>query len=127
MNQRESQRERHVSSRLLFLFICCFAATVAAAGQQLDAPVQAHVLMPPAPTKGSDGKMHVEYEVHVTSPDAGNGPLRLTKLRVFAQGAEAPLASYEARNWVRWRGPGVQKVRMEFRLPRGSAPCSWCG
>ncbi len=97
MNQRESQRERHVSSRLLFLFICCFAATVAAAGQQLDAPVQAHVLMPPAPTKGSDGKMHVEYEVHVTRPDAGNGPLRLTKLRVFAQGAEAPLASYEGK------------------------------
>ncbi len=97
MNQRESQRGRHVSSRLLFLFICFVAATVAAVGQQLDVPVQARVLMPPAPTKGSDGKMHIEYEVHVTSSYAGNGQLRLTKLRVFAQGAEAPLASYEGK------------------------------
>jgi hypothetical protein len=79
------------------LFICFVAATVAAAGQQLDAPVQARVLMPPAPMKGSDGKMHVQYEVHVTSSDAGNGPLRLTKLRAFARGAEAPLASYEGK------------------------------
>src|SRR5579863_6280349 len=79
MNQRASQRERHVSFRLLFLFLC-MAATVAAVGQQPDAPVQARVLMPPAPTKGSDGKMHVAYEVHVTSSYGGNEPLRLTKL-----------------------------------------------
>lgn len=97
MKQRGSSRGRYVSSRFLFLFICFVAATVAAFGQQLDAPVQAHVLMPPAATKGSDGKMHVEYEVHVTSSYTGNGPLRLTELRAFAQGVDAPLDSYEGK------------------------------
>jgi Peptidase family M23 len=135
MNQRESKRERHVSSRLLSLFICFVAATIAAVGQQPDAPIQARVLTPPVPTRGSDGKMHIEYEVHVTGSYAGNGPLRLTKLRAFAQGAEAPLASYEgkelcalARPRCPEAGDGVPLAAGErvvflmwLTLPRGQA------
>lgn len=97
MNRRDSQQQRNACSRLRLFFIFFIAAAVAASGQEPDVPLQARVLMPPSPTKGSDGKMHVEYEVQVTSSIAGNEPLRLTKLQAFAQGAEAPLASYDGK------------------------------
>lgn len=134
MNERESQRERHVPSRFIFLFMCFVAATVRAGGQQPAAPIQARVLVPPAPTKGSDGKVHVEYEVHVSSFYAG--PLRLTMLRAFARGAKVPLASYAGKELcalVRPRCPeGADGVaiaggeRVVFliwlTLPQGQAP-----
>jgi len=97
VKRRKPQQGKSLSSRLLSLFLCFVGATVIIIGQEFNAPVEARVLMPPVPTMGSDGKLHVAYEVQVTGSDAANGPLQLAELQVFAQGWESPLASWHGK------------------------------
>jgi hypothetical protein len=53
--------------------------------------------MSPTPVLGSDGRMHLAYEMHLTNFYASNGPLRLNELSVFPQGSSTPLATYKGK------------------------------
>ena len=66
-------------------------------GQKFDAPVEARVPTSPTPVLGSDGRMHLAYEMHLTNFYASNGPLRLNELSVFPQGSSTPLATHKGK------------------------------
>ena len=88
--------------------------------QQFSAPVEARVPMAPTPARGSDGHMHLEYELHVTNFYASNGPLHLRELSVFAQGASSPLATYKANDLADIARPHLEKSSDAVLLPAGS-------
>jgi hypothetical protein len=61
-----------------------------AVAQQFSAPVEACVPMAPTAVRGSDGRLHLEYELHVTNFYASNGPLHLSELSIgYLQGKRA--------------------------------------
>ena len=60
-----------------------------------QAQMEARIRAAPRPVTGSDGRRHLAYELQVTSHYAGDAPLRLTRLAIFAGDARTPLATLE--------------------------------
>jgi hypothetical protein len=60
-----------------------------------QAQVEARIASEPLIVRGSDGKRHLAYELHITSFDSGGGPLTLEKLSVFADGGPQPLLTVQ--------------------------------
>ncbi|MBE1159054.1 M23 family metallopeptidase [Dyella acidiphila] len=76
---------------LVWVCGCSFAFAQAAL-----APVEARVPFAPEAFVGSDGLMHLAYELHITNFYGDTGPLRPLTLKVIADGAGSPLASWDA-------------------------------
>jgi murein DD-endopeptidase MepM/ murein hydrolase activator NlpD len=76
----------------------------AVAGEAL-APVEARVPFEPSPFLGSDGAVHLAYELHVTNFYGDTGPLKPLTLKVFADGASSPLASWNAKELMQMVRP----------------------
>jgi len=93
---------------------------MAAVAQQFSAPVEVRVPMVPTAVWGSDGHMHLEYELHVTNFYASNGPLQLSKLSIFSQDSPTPLATYEAKELADVAKPHLEKTSDAVILPAGS-------
>ena len=91
-----------------------------AMGQKFDAPVEARVPMSPTPVLGSDGRMHLAYEMHLTNFYASNGPLRLNELSVFPQGSSTPLATYKGKELAEIAKPHPEETADGITLPAGS-------
>ena len=70
--------------------------------QGTQAPVEVRVPLAPQPVAGSDGLLHVAYELHVTNYYPSTGTLRLRQLTVLAD--EAPLVL------ARFSGPAVNRL-----------------
>jgi hypothetical protein len=51
---------------------------------------------PPQPVTGSDGLLHVAYELHLTNFYLSTGPLILNQLTVFSDEGATPLATFSA-------------------------------
>lgn len=80
-------------SRSLFIaamlvLCCCFPR--AHAGEAL-APVEARVPFAPAVFPGTDGALHLAYELHVTNFYGDTGPLKPKGLQVYAGDSKTPL------------------------------------
>jgi hypothetical protein len=95
-----------------------FAA--AAGAQQFNAPVEARVPMAPTPVRGSDGRMHLAYEMHLTNFYASNGPLHMNELSVFPQGSSTPLATYKGKELAEIAKPRPEETADGITLAAGS-------
>lgn len=65
-----------------------------AAAQDAQAPVEVRVPQAPQPVTGSDGLVHVAYELHVTNYYASTGMLHLQRLTVLADESSSALATF---------------------------------
>src|SRR5580765_6949935 len=74
------------------LVCCCFSR--ADAGEAF-APVEARVPFAPAPFPGTDGSLHLAYELHITNVYGDTGALRPKGLRVYADDRKAPLLALD--------------------------------
>lgn len=80
--------------------------------------MRACVLMRPTPFQGTDGKVHVAYELHLTNSSAAKESLKLTKLQVFTQGARAT-ASYEGHGLCALARPKCPEGAAQVTIPAG--------
>ncbi|RZJ88963.1 MAG: hypothetical protein EOO60_10565, partial [Hymenobacter sp.] len=64
------------------------------AAQVAQAPVEVRVPQAPQPVTGSDGLVHVAYELHVTNYYASTGVLHLQRLTVLADESAVVLATF---------------------------------
>jgi hypothetical protein len=115
-----SKRKHGISVVVCAWFLCTWMAAAMAVGQHFDAPVEAHVPMAPTPVKGSDGRMHLAYEMHLTNFYASNGPLHLDELSVFAQGSSTPLATYTGKELAEIAKPHPEETTDGITLAAGS-------
>ena len=76
--------------------------------------------MAPTPVRGSDGRMHLEYALHVTNFYASNGPLHLSELSIFSESSSMPLATYKARELADVAKPHPEETTDGVTLPAGS-------
>lgn len=90
-------------ARWLFAPLLCW--TSLAVAQQALAPVEARVPFAPAAVTGSDDRIHLAYELHVTSIYGDAGPLKPQELEVYADGERAPLARFSADDLTRMTRP----------------------
>lgn len=70
-------------------------AMPASAEDAHQAQVEARIPWEPLIVRGSDGKRHLAYELHVTSFNSGEGPLTLEKLSVFTDSGSQPLLTVQ--------------------------------
>ena len=104
----------------LACLLCIGMESGAAVSQQFSAPVEARVPMVPTPVRGSDGRMHLEYELHVTNFYASNGPLHLSELSIFSESSSTPLATYNAKELADIAKPHPEETSEGVTLPAGS-------
>ncbi len=117
---RQSQAVKAVLSYAQPLLLVCIVASAAALwAQQADARMSARILMSPTAFKGTDGKMHVAYELHVTNSSATKEPLDLTELHVFAQGSMAGGASYKGQDLCALAKPKCAEGAAQVTIPSG--------
>jgi murein DD-endopeptidase MepM/ murein hydrolase activator NlpD len=83
--------------RLLWLLYLVGFSPLAPAWAQLK-PAELEVRVPhsPQPVTGSDGRLHVAYELHLTNFYLSTGQLVLKQLTVFADEGATPLATFPA-------------------------------
>lgn len=99
---------------LLVLSSCCLPSTA----EEALAPVEARVPFEPSPFLGSDGSMHLAYELHVSNFYADTGSLRPLTLKIFADGASNPLASWSAKELAQMVRP-VPSGHSVVSIPSG--------
>ena len=80
---------------MLLSMVLLFGGRTAFA-QFAQAPVEVRVPLAPQPVTGSDGLVHVAYELHVTNFYQSTGTLRLKQVNVFADGTSLVLARFTA-------------------------------
>jgi len=108
-------RETHVSTNGSFarwLFAPLFCWISLAVAQQALAPVEARVPFAPAAVRGSDERVHLAYELHVTNIYGDTGPLKPQQLDVYADDDRTPLARFDAEDLAAMTRPA----------PAGHAP-----
>jgi hypothetical protein len=116
------QRKRGMgvfSYTLLLLLGCLFAFAAPLWAQQSDARIAAQVLMNPTAFEGSDGKLHVAYELLVTNPSATKESLDLTELRVFTQRSMAAEASWKGQDLCALAKPKCADGASQITIPAG--------
>lgn len=82
-----------VAAVLLFAFLG--GAWAQAEPPAHQAQIEARILAAPQVVTGSDGQKHLAYEMRITSFQADDNPLKLTRLAVFAGAGTAPLTLVE--------------------------------
>ncbi len=113
------KRTTSILKASLICLLCIAMESGAAVAQQFSAPVEARVPMAPTPIRGSDGRMHLEYELHVTNFYASNGPLHLSELSIFTEGSSTPLAIYKAKELADIAKPHPEETPDAITLPAG--------
>lgn len=93
-------------------------AQATAAGEEAhQAQVEARIPIEPRIVRGSDGKRHLAYELHLTSFDSGDGPLTLEKLSVFADGGSQPLLAVQGADVAALLARPVEADRAAKGIP----------
>ncbi|WP_375416722.1 M23 family metallopeptidase [uncultured Hymenobacter sp.] len=82
--------------RLVLLSVVLLFSSRTAFAQFAQGPVEVRVPLAPQPVTGSDGLVHVAYELHVTNFYQSTGTLRLKRVTVFADGISLVLAHFTA-------------------------------
>lgn len=114
------KRTRSILNAGLACLLCIGMESGSAVAQQFSAPVEARVPMAPTPVRGSDGRMHLEYELHVTNFYASNGPLHLSELSIFSESSSTPLATYKAKELADIAKPHPEETPDGVTLLAGS-------
>lgn len=107
-------------SRSLFIAVmlvlcCCFPR--AHAGEAL-APVEARVPFAPVAFPGTDGRLHLAYELHVTNFYGDTGPLKPRGLQVYADDSKTPLLVLDREQLSRQVRP-TPADNAEVSIPAG--------
>ena len=71
-------------------------SSLVAVAQVAQAPVEVRVPVTPQPVRGSDGLLHVAYELHLTNYYQSTGTLRLKQVNVLANETSLVLAGFPA-------------------------------
>jgi len=82
------------SAKRLLLFALFLIGASTAAAQVNDAPVEAHIPHAPTVFEGSDHRLHVEYEIHLTNFYESTGPLTIKSLSVYGSSSKPPIAVF---------------------------------
>ncbi len=77
------------------------SASSAAPPPAQQAPVEARIPWAPAPVAATDGRAHLAYELHLSNFYRATGTLRVVRLAVYADAAQAPLAQFEGEALLR--------------------------
>lgn len=108
-----------LSYALPLLLVILFGSAAALRAQGANAGMSARVPMSPTAFKGTDGKMHVAYELHVTNASTAGESLELTELHVFPQGSEEGAASWEGRDLCARAKPRCAEGATQVTIPPG--------
>jgi hypothetical protein len=76
-------------------------------------------MMSPTPFQGTDKKVHVAYELHVTNSSVANEPLDLTELHVYPQNSRAAVASYNGQDLCAIAKPRCAEGAAQVTVPAG--------
>jgi hypothetical protein len=66
----------------------------AGSAPEVRAPVEVVIPVPPSPVPGTDGRVHLAYELHVTNFWKSTGTLRLERVEAFGEENREPLVSH---------------------------------
>jgi len=77
---------------VLFALSCCLSGLHA---EKALAPVEARVPFAPEGFTGTDGAVHLAYELHITNFYGDTGVLKPKGLQIFADGAKTPLLALD--------------------------------
>ena len=88
---------RRSAIAVLFAVSCCLSVLHA---EKALAPVEARVPFAPAGFVGTDGSVHLAYELHLTNFYGDTGVLKPKGLQVFADDAKTPLLALSIRVYV---------------------------
>lgn len=92
------------SCAVAFVFaLCCCLPRVHA--EQALAPVEARVPFAPDGFAGTDGAIHLAYELHITNFYGDTGALKPRSLQVYADDAKLPLLVLDGKSLSRWVRP----------------------
>jgi hypothetical protein len=83
---------RSTAFAVLVALSCCIPGANAA---KALAPVEARVPFPPEAFTGTDGQVHLAYELHITNFYGDTGPLKPKGLQVFADNSTSPLLALD--------------------------------
>lgn len=115
---KQSQRGKGVvSCTRPLLFLCLFASAAALWAQQGDTRIEARVLMSPIAFQGTDGKLHVAYELHVTNSSTTRESLDMTELHVFTQGSTVAAAFYKGQDLCAIAKPNCAGGATQVTIP----------
>lgn len=98
---------------LLAATVAPMPARSAAPDPAQQAPVEARVPWAPAAVAATDGAGHLAYELHLSNFYRDTGVLRLTRLTVYADDGDTPLADFQ--------GAALQRIGLP-RAPEGAKP-----
>lgn len=93
---------RRSAMAVLFAVSCCWSGLHA---QKALAPVEARVPFAPAGFVGTDGSVHLAYELHITNFYGDTGALQPKGLQVFADDSTAPLLALSQDALAQWVRP----------------------
>jgi hypothetical protein len=82
--------------RLLLASVGLVVKSLVACAQVAQAPVEVRVPLAPPPVRGTDGLVHLAYELHVTNYYRSTGTLHLRQLTVRANETSAVMARFTA-------------------------------
>ena len=99
----------------LLALSCCLQGVHA--GEAI-APVEARVPFAPMAFPGTDGALHLAYELHVTNFYGDTGPLKLEYLQVYADDAKTPLLVLDKNQLSRQVRP-MPADNAEVSIPSG--------
>ena len=91
-----------------WMLILC-GAFFSANAQEAQAPVEARIPFAPTAFVGSDGAIHLAYELHITNFYGDTGPLRPQGLKIFADHAATPLLNLSAEQLASWVRPAPEE------------------
>jgi hypothetical protein len=101
------------------LVVCLFGSAIATWAQQSEAGIEARVLLSPTAFHGTDGKLHVAYELHLTNTSTDKQPVELAELQVFAQGSTTAVASYKRQDLCAIAKPNCAEGEAQVTIPAG--------
>lgn len=93
---------RRSAIAVLFAVSCCLSVLHA---EKALAPVEARVPFAPAGFVGTDGSVHLAYELHLTNFYGDTGVLKPKGLQVFADDAKTPLLALSQDALASWMRP----------------------
>jgi hypothetical protein len=136
-NPSHVKRLQFRSGARLLLLVGLLAGALAAVAQVNDAPVEARIPHPSTVFEGTDHRLHLAYELHLTNFYDSTGPLAVKSLSVFENSSTLPIATFSREELIKLLNsdetpktgtdlvilPGKRKVLfLWLTLPSGVSP-----
>jgi Peptidase family M23 len=119
-SDKQSQRGTGIFAYSRPLLLACLLSSAAALwALRSNEEIRARVLMNPTAIQGSDGKVHLAYELHVTNSSATKESSDLTEVNVFTLGSMAAVASYRGQDLCAIAKPKCSEGAAQVTIPAG--------